>query len=323
MPYLEIARVLRHDCVGPGLHEMECLAPRIAAAAAPGQFAHVNVHPVQGVSEGTPEERALAANSAQPLLRRPLSIFDVAGRRGDADGARITFLYKVRGAGTALLADVRPGDCLNIMGPLGSGFSLPAPVPGGHGDHAPAHAGATCDRAPHALLIGGGVGIAPLVYLARALAAAGCRVTVFYGANTASEMQAVSRRLLTASAEGRIEVFTTTLDGSSGRTGIVTDLLTAEQSASALERIDFVYTCGPEPMMASVERFATARGIPGEMSLETTLACGVGACLGCARRLKANGEAGPVYARVCKDGPVFSMGQVELGPVVDREEESK
>jgi dihydroorotate dehydrogenase electron transfer subunit len=125
---------------------------------------------------------------------------------------------------------------------------------------------------------------------------------------------------LQASQEGSIQVFTTTLDGSAGHTGFVTDLLTAEPSASELADIDFIYTCGPEPMMVAVEQFATSRRIPGEMSLETALACGVGACLGCARRLKTDPGASPVYAKVCKDGPVFSFGQVELNPVPCGEE---
>jgi dihydroorotate dehydrogenase electron transfer subunit len=163
------------------------------------------------------------------------------------------------------------------------------------------------------------VGIAPLVFLAHALARAGHRVTVFYGADTAGDMQSALRRLQ-ASGAGSIRVFTTTLDGSAGLAGIVTDLLTAEPSATALEDVDCIYTCGPEPMMAAVEQFALARHIPGEMSLETALACGVGACLGCARRLRTNPGASPVYARVCKDGPVFSFGQVELNPAPCGEE---
>lgn len=351
MPYLETARVLRHDCVGPNLYELECLAPRIAAASAPGQFAHVDVLPVhstcQGESapgQGASWERTPAQACAKPLLRRPLSIYDVAGpacsgsgcnsdghvsnANNTGDRSRATFLYKVRGAGTALLADVRPGDYLDILGPLGRGFSLPTPAQS---------RGARHQHATHALLIAGGVGIAPLVYLARALTGAGCSVRVFYGANTASETQAARNRLAamneSARAGKRIELFTTTLDGSSGLAGIVTDLLTAQPSAEAIREIDFIYTCGPEPMMAAVEQFATARGIPGEISIETAMACGVGACLGCARRLKTppraglGAEANPVYARVCKDGPVFPIGQVELCKAldddVDSEEESE
>jgi len=210
-----------------------------------------------------------------------------------------------------LLANVRPGDRLDIMGPLGRGFTLPESPPPPQ-QQQPA-------RSPHALLVGGGLGIAPLVFLANTLARNGHRVTVFYGANTAGEMQSALRRL-NASGAGNIQVFTATLDGSAGLAGIVTDLLTTEPSAAAISDIDYVYTCGPEPMMAAVEQFAAARRIPGEMSLETALACGAGACLGCARRLRTNPGASPVYARICKDGPVFSFGQVELNPAPCGEE---
>mgnify|MGYP000853801738 CR=1 FL=1 len=319
MPHLETANVLRHDPVGPDLYELELSAPQTASAAVPGQFVHIHVRPVwnsqqQPSASAQPcrqvqaqaQPQPSAQSFPQPLLRRPFSISGVDSQvRGS-----IAILYKVRGAGTALLTNVRPGDCLDVMGPLGRGFSLPEPP-------------ARSAQASHALLIGGGLGIAPLVFLARTLAQTGHRVTVFYGANTACETQSAVRGLQASCAEGSIQVFTTTLDGSAGLTGIVTDLLTAEPSAAALSDVDFIYTCGPEPMMAAVEQFATARHIPGEMSLETALACGVGACLGCARRLKADPGAGPVYARVCKDGPVFSIGQVELNPVPRGEEECK
>ncbi|HPU75911.1 MAG TPA: dihydroorotate dehydrogenase electron transfer subunit, partial [Bacillota bacterium] len=246
---------------------------------------------------------------AQPLLRRPFSIYDIDSNAGGS----VTILYGVRGAGTLLLTNARPGDCLDVMGPLGRGFTLPESQSQSQSQpHSPA-------RSPHALLIGGGLGIAPLVFLARTLARAGCRATVLYGANTASQMQPALLRLQASRAES-VRVFTTTLDGSAGLAGIVTDLLTAEPLAAELGDIDSIYTCGPEPMMAAVEQFALARRIRGEMSLETSLACGVGACLGCARRLKAGPGASPVYARVCKDGPVFSFGQVELNPIAYGEE---
>ncbi len=299
MPCLEIADVLRHDCVGPGLYELEISAPQIVSTAAPGQFVHIHVHPVCNGGQ-QPSVQAQPDCSAQPLLRRP---FSISGAYSSVS-ASIAILYKVRGAGTQLLASVRPGDRLDVMGPLGKGFTLLESPPQ---PQQPA-------RSPHALLVGGGLGIAPLVFLANTLARSDRRVTVFYGANTACEMQAALLRLQATGARG-IQVFTTTLDGSAGLAGIVTDLLTAEPSSVGLGDVDFVYTCGPEPMMAAVEQFAAARRIPGEMSLETALACGAGACLGCARRLRADPGASPVYVKVCKDGPVFPFGQVELNLV--------
>jgi len=300
MPYLETADVLRQDCVAPGLYELELSAPQIAVAAVPGQFVHIRLRP------------------GQPLLRRPFSICDV----GTNVGGSVTILYGVRGVGTSLLSSVRPGDRLDVMGPLGKGFTLPESQSLSQSQlksQLQSHPQQQSSRSPHALLIGGGLGIAPLVFLARTLAHNGHRATVFYGVKTACEMQAALLRLQ-ASQEGSIQVFTTTLDGSAGHTGFVTDLLTAESSSSEIADIDFIYTCGPEPMMVVVEQFAASHRIPGEMSLETALACGVGACLGCARRLKTDPGASPVYAKVCKDGPVFSFGQVELNPVPCGEE---
>ena len=318
MPCIETADVLKHDCVGPGLYELALSAPQIASATAPGQFVHMHVRPAwtgqrPSSAQGQPQP------SAQPLLRRP---FSISGTDSNANGS-ITILYKVRGVGTQLLANVRPGDRLDVMGPLGKGFTLPESPPQRQSQSQPQSQSRPAPepelrpqrqqpaRSPHDLLVGGGMGIAPLVFLANTLARNGHSATVFYGANTAGEMQSALRRL-NASGPGSIQVFTTTLDGSAGLAGIVTDLLTAAPSAAELGDIDFVYACGPEPMMAAVEQFAAARRIPGEMSLEIALACGVGACLGCARRLKAAPEASPVYARVCKDGPVFPFGPVEL-----------
>lgn len=326
MPCIEAANVLRHDCVGPGMYEMEISAPAIAAIAAPGQFVHAHVRPVL-------RDWQQPSAPAQPLLRRP---FSISGADSRISGS-ITFLYKVRGTGTQLLANVRPGDRLDVMGPLGKGFTLPEPPSRPQSQSQPESQPALRPKSqpesqpalrplrqppaqsPHDVLVGGGLGIAPLVFLAHTLARSGRGVTVLYGANTAGDMQSTLRRLQVSGA-GSIQVFTTTLDGSAGLTGIVTDLLTAEPSATALEDVDYIYTCGPEPMMAAVEQFALARHIPGEMSLETALACGMGACLGCARRLRTNPGASPVYARVCKDGPVFSFGQVELNPAPCGEE---
>ena len=146
------------------------------------------------------------------------------------------------------------------------------------------------------------MGIAPLVFLAHALARAGHRVTVFYGADTAGDMQSALRRAAGIRA-GSIRVFTTTLDGSAGLAGIVTDLLTAEPSATALEDVDCIYTCGPEPMMAAVEQFALARHIPGEMSLETALACGSGSVPGMhavSGRIQEQVPSTPGYAKTVR-----------------------
>lgn len=259
----ETATIIKNDHVGVGLWEMELAAPRIVTAKPlPGQFVHVRTMP------------------AHPLLRRPFSLYDVDVERGN-----ISILYKVQGTGTSLMTKLRSRDLIDIMGPLGTGFSTPSRAKGPF----------------TALVVGGGVGIAPLVYLTRLLRQRGCKVGVLYGASTCGELVALYR-LQQLGALCRC----TTLDESLGICGVVTDLL-----PRAIETLhpDFIYTCGPEPMMAAVARLAQKHGIPGEASLEAHMACGVGACLGCARKLRGS-DAG--YVKVCVDGPVFPIDRIEF-----------
>lgn len=259
MANAEKGLVIAHKRLGRDLYEIEFIVPNIAPFCEPGQFVHVKV-----------------GDNMDPLLRRPLSLYDV-----DKKLSSITLLYKVVGRGTELLTKVRVKESIDVMGPLGKGFSL--------GDY------------QHVLLVGGGVGIAPLVYLSRVLREKGCKVTVLYGAQKREEMVAFDRlRHL------EVDLMAATVDGSAGHKGLVTDLLSKKLVP---EKIDFIYTCGPEVMMADVMEYAHKNGIPGEVSLEEHMACGVGACLGCARKLKPDDE---YYVKVCKDGPVFSMAEIIL-----------
>lgn len=304
MFFLRNAEVIRNDCVGDGLFELKCLAPEISGHGEPGQFVHVKVKPHQ-------------AESASPLLRRPFSLYGV-----DSEQGIISILYRIRGLGTSILAQAKPGECLSVLGPLGKGFTLPP-------------------KGSATLLVGGGMGIAPLVYLAGRLADLGCEVDVLYGAETASELVALEKLEKTGA-----KCHVATMDGSRGHKGLVTDLLSrvrageeasmspgeqAHSSGGLLDKSqtiqleptlpdreaggirrqpDMIYSCGPLEMMAHVAQFAKERGIPGEVSLESNMACGVGVCLGCAVKLKA-GDTG--YAKVCSDGPVFPMDEVEFG----------
>lgn len=259
MSSLEQGLVISQQQLAGDLFELEFLAPKMAASCQPGQFLHVKT-------------------SAQhdPLLRRPISIYDV-----DKDAGTITLLYKVVGRGTQLMTGLKAKDSLDVMGPLGKSFSLP-------------------DHPQKVLLVGGGVGIAPLMYLARRLKDMQCSVKVLYGTASSVELVASERfRKL------GVELETATMDGTAGHQGLVTELL-QQQSADAL---DLIYTCGPEIMMAAVADFASVHNIWGECSLEEHMACGVGACLGCARKLKLEDDA---YVKVCKDGPVFNIQLVEL-----------
>ncbi len=259
MSPLEQGLVIRNQQMAGDLFELEFIAPKLAVSCEPGQFLQVKT-------------------SAQhdPLLRRPISIYDV-----DQDSGSITLLYKVVGRGTQLLTELKSKDNLNVMGPLGKGFSLPK-------------------HPQKVLLVGGGVGIAPLMYLARRLKELECSVKVLYGVANSAELVASDRfRKL------GVQLGTATMDGTAGHQGLVTTLLQPQLASD----LDLIYTCGPEIMMAAVAEFAAAHNIWGECSLEEHMACGVGACLGCARKLKLE-DAG--YVKVCKDGPVFNMQVVEL-----------
>jgi len=214
-----------------------------------------------------------------PLLRRPLSLYDV-----DRQQNTITLLYKVVGRGTEILSRITAGEYLDIMGPLGRAFGYP-------------------QDGQTALLVGGGAGIAPLLFVARELLGKGYRTQVLYGTQSSDDLVAMDRfRRLGA------EIWPAALDGKVGYSGLVTDLLREHLSRQEDKNV-YIYTCGPEPMMAQVAAYASERGLEGQVSLEENMACGVGACLGCARRLKSSDQG---YVKVCKDGPVFGLQEVEL-----------
>lgn len=259
MASVEKALVVRHREIVPRYYELEFIAPAIAAEALPGQFVHIRV-----------------AESLDPLLRRPFSIYNV-----DKNLGSITVFYKVVGYGTRLLSRIHMESRLDVMGPLGKPFSIPPGI-------------------RSAYLVGGGVGIAPLVYLARVLYENKIRCRVLLGASTAGFLAGkdILNRL-------GVDYLVSTDDGSEGFKGRVTDLF-AQQVA--LRRCDYVYACGPEAMMAEVSRLAEKYGIPGEISMEEHMACGIGACLGCVHRIR-HGE-GFRYARVCSEGPVFKIGEM-------------
>ena len=204
-----------------------------------------------------------AAERSDPLLPRPMAVFR-------ADGDRIEVLYKVTGRGTALLSETRPGERVRVVGPLGRAFAPPA-------------------SGARAVLIGGGTGIASLYDLAARLPG---RTEVLLGARSAPDLMA--REDFAALGAG---LRVATEDGSEGHRGRVTDLLEASLAADATAR---VYACGPTPMMHRAAEIAAAHGAVCQVSLENTMACGFGVCLGCAAPLAAGG-----YALVCREGPVF------------------
>ncbi|MCR4400528.1 MAG: dihydroorotate dehydrogenase electron transfer subunit [Syntrophomonadaceae bacterium] len=216
--------------------------------------------------------------SLDPLLRRPFGIYNVEQKIGS-----VTVFYRVVGRGTAMLSDLHTAETVDVLGPLGNTFSIPS----------------TMQRA---VVVGGGVGIAPLVYLARVLAERKVEVMVLLGASTAGFL--VGRDILKRLG---VDYMVATDDGSEGLKGHVTELL---ERMIDRKRFDYIYACGPEPMMVKVTEIAQQNGIPGELSLEEHMACGIGACLGCAKKVRRPADGQDVYAKVCTDGPVFRIGEV-------------
>ena len=196
------------------------------------------------------------------FLRRPISVCDY-------DAQTLTIVYKVVGKGTEQMASMTAGETLDILTGLGNGYDL---APAG-------------DRP---VLLGGGVGVPPLYHLAKQLLALGKEVTVVLGFNTASEIfyekefQALG-----------CKVFVTTVDGSYGKKGFVTDALP--------ENYTYFYTCGPEPMLKAVYRTTNTSG---QMSFEQRMGCGFGACMGCSCKTLTGNK------RICKEGPVMRKEEI-------------
>ncbi len=241
---------------------------------------------------GLPGQFSLLGPSApgawDPLLPRPLSLLD-------AGAGWQRFLFKVVGRGTAALAALRPGEFVSLIGPLGRPFGgLPAA--------GAAAAGAQGAAVSPPVLVGGGVGIPPLHFLARRLAAADLPVRLLFGFNSAAE---IPRALL---AEFAAELRLCTLDGSAGERGNPVALLAATRGEGPLA----IKGCGPAPMLAAL-REALRPEDQLELSLEEHMACGVGVCRGCMVAV-ADGAGGWRYATVCREGPVFDARELAGGP---------
>ena len=265
----EKCRVVSHREIGSGYRYIEFEAPAIAADATPGQFVHVRVPSLE-----------------KSALRRPFSIFN-------AEDGRLELLYKTVGRGTAALNEVKPGDEVEVMGPLGHGFPLKC--------------------AGEALLVGGGYGVAPLYFLSRRLLSSLYQsvnpsisqsvnppipqVHLFVGGRTKNDLLALDR----FEALGGVKVHLATNDGSAGTKGLVTDPLDDELIRLRGEGGKFeLFACGPDPMLKAVALRATGTGSKGWISMDRHMVCGVGACYACIQKtVRGN-------SRCCIEGPVFS-----------------
>jgi len=218
-----------------------------------------------------------------PLLRRPFSIHNLISPDGIIKGFEI--LYKVVGKATSKLAMQKPGDVVDVLGPLGTGFIVPP-------------------QAQRIYIAAGGIGVAPLVFLAshlsqKSIDLAGCQV--FLGARTKKD-------LLCGDEFSRlgIVVHTTTDDGSAGDQCLVTHPL---EVAVDRHLPDIIFACGPMDMLACIVDVAEKKGVPCQVSIETMMACGIGACLGCAVEGRTQSST---FLHACMDGPVFDANLLKF-----------
>ncbi len=235
-------------------------APKICTATHPGQFVHVKI-----------------ANLRDRILRRPFSICNVE------NNGTLTVVYKVVGCGTEALSNLQPGAVCDLLGPLGTPFSLPEK-----------------DEMP--IIVAGGYGSAATYILAQRSPQPGI---LLLGARNRRDL------ILTDQfAAAGFEVRTATEDGSEGVTGRVTELLPDIFERYGNRKLRF-YGCGPTGMLMALGKLLLERGYPdGELSLDHLMCCGVGACFACVVKVKADNADGWRYARTCKEGPVFKAAEV-------------
>lgn len=256
----EICTVIRQKEIGDGIFSMWIQTENIGKEAKPGQF--VSVYSKDG----------------SKLLPRPISLCEI-----DRENSRLRLVYRVTGAktGTEEFSRLKAGDTIPVIGPLGNGF----PVEKAEGKRA--------------FLMGGGIGVPPILELAKQMQCEKKQIVVGYrNAQTflKEEFEAVG------------ELYISTEDGSVGTKGNVMDAI-REQKLEA----DIIYACGPTPMLRAIKQYAEENGIECYISLEERMACGIGACLACVCKSKEKDAHSNVHnKRICKDGPVFLATEVEI-----------
>ncbi len=254
----ELAEVRENTAVNTEYRHLVVGCGPLAAAALPGQFFQLLCPQAAG---------------EQPYLRRPMSLYGA-----DPATGTVAFLYKIAGAGTRGLATLRPGDRLDIVGPLGTGFRL--------------------DPAwTHIVAVGRGAGLATLAPLARAARAQGTQVTAVFSARRPDLVLSVDL----FEREGATVIPVTDQEGTSGPAHVERIL----RGLIAAGRCEAFFTCGSGRLMRVQQRLAVEFGLPGQVAMEQQMACGIGLCYCCVRDFNVGGEI--VHRRVCWDGPVFDI----------------
>ena len=256
----EICTVIRQKEIGDGIFSMWIQTENIGKEAKPGQFV------------------SLYSKDGSKLLPRPISLCEI-----DRENSRLRLVYRVTGAktGTEEFSRLKAGDTIPVIGPLGNGFSVEKA------------------EGKRAFLMGGGIGVPPILELAKQMQCEKKQIVVGYrNAQTflKEEFEAVG------------ELYISTEDGSVGTKGNVMDAI-REQRLEA----DIIYACGPTPMLRAIKQYAEENGIECYISREERMACGIGACLACVCKSKEKDAHSNVNnKRICKDGPVFLSTEVEI-----------
>ena len=256
----EICTVIRQKEIGDGIFSMWIQTENIGKEAKPGQFV------------------SLYSKDGSKLLPRPISLCEI-----DRENSRLRLVYRVTGAktGTEEFSRLKAGDAIPVIGPLGNGF----PVEKAEGKRA--------------FLMGGGIGVPPILELAKQMQCEKKQIVVGYR---------TAQTFLKEEFEAAGELYISTEDGSVGTKGNVMDAI-REQKLKA----DIIYACGPTPMLRAIKQYAEENGIECYISLEERMACGIGACLACVCKSKEKDAHSNVNnKRICKDGPVFLSTEVEI-----------
>ena len=253
----EKAAIIKNKKITDQCWRLQLCSKNIARQAQPGQFLHVKI----------------SSNSQKPFLRRPFAVHSIEKKD------EFSILYKIRGEATKLMRELKKGDKIDIIGPLGAGFQPSMNV-------------------QKYVLVAGGIGLAPLFFLTKELIDNKKEVVLIYGARTKNELLCTKEL-----SKVKIKPLLATDDGSQGIKGNANNLLNNYLAKNKKEKIE-VFAAGPRMMLKETARICKKAGVSLEVSMDEIMACGVGVCLGCAVKTKKG------YKLACKDGPVFKAEDI-------------